>query len=181
MEEVLAAMAVADTNRTQASTKMNLHSSRSHMLLSVFVRGFNKPANIEYRGRLYLVDLAGSERVGKSGAKGQNLKEAQHINKSLAALGDVMSALQSKSKFIPFRNSILTYLMSNSLGGHARTIMFINCCPTNEHCIETLSSLKFAKRVSKVELGKAEASVIRNDGVYRSKGPVRKKKKKTKK
>lgn len=158
MEEVLSAMALADTNRTQAATKMNSESSRSHMLLSVFVRGFNKPANIEYRGRLYLVDLAGSERVGKSGAKGVNLKEAQHINKSLAALGDVMQALQTKSKFIPFRNSILTYLMSNSLGGHAKTIMFINCCPTNEHCVETCSSLKFAKRVAKVELGKAEAT-----------------------
>merc|ERR1712117_469128 len=101
-------------------------------------------------------------------------------NKSLSALGDVMSALQSGAKFIPFRNSKLTYLMQNSLGGHAKTIMFINICPTNEHCVETLSSLKFAKRVAKVELGKAEASVIRNDGVDRSKGPVRKKAKQPK-
>jgi len=176
MEEVLDAMAVADTNRTSAKTHMNEHSSRSHMLLSVFVRGFNKPANIEYRGRLYLVDLAGSERVGKSGATGATLREAQHINKSLSALGDVMSALQSKQKFIPFRNSKLTYLMQNSLGGHAKTIMFINICPTNEHCVETLSSLKFAKRVSKVELGKAEADVTKNNAVDRSKGPVRAKK-----
>jgi len=176
MQEVLDAMAVADVNRTSAKTHMNEHSSRSHMLLSVFVRGFNKPANIEYRGRLYLVDLAGSERVGKSGATGATLKEAQHINKSLSALGDVMSALQSKQKFIPFRNSKLTYLMQNSLGGHAKTIMFINICPTNEHCVETLSSLKFAKRVSKVELGKAEADVTKNNAVDRSKGPIRAKK-----
>merc|ERR1719494_891482 len=180
MEEVLEAMAIADSNRTSATTEMNEHSSRSHMLLCVFVRGFNKPANIEYRGRLYLVDLAGSERVGKSMATGINLKEAQHINKSLSALGDVMSALQSKQKFIPFRNSKLTYLMQNSLGGHAKTIMFINICPTNEHCVETLSSLKFAKRVSKVELGKAEADVVKNNSVDRSKGPVRKGKKKKK-
>jgi len=178
MDEVLKAMAIADGNRTSAKTKMNEHSSRSHMLLSVFVRGFNKPANIEYRGRLYLVDLAGSERVGKSGATGVNLKEAQHINKSLSALGDVMAALQKKAKFVPFRNSKLTYLMSNSLGGHAKTIMFINICPTNEHCVETLSSLKFAKRVAKVELGKAEADVQKNNAVDRSKGPVRAKKKK---
>jgi len=175
MEEVLDAMALADKNRTSARTDMNEHSSRSHMLMSVFVRGFNKPANIEYRGRLYLVDLAGSERVGKSGATGQTLKEAQHINKSLSALGDVMSALQSKQKFIPFRNSKLTYLMQNSLGGHAKTIMFINICPTNEHCVETLSSLKFAKRVAKVELGKAEAAVTKNNKVDRSKGPVKRK------
>merc|ERR1719333_220338 len=150
------------------------------MLLSVDVAGINIPANIEYRGRLYLVDLAGSERVGKSKATGQTLKEAQNINKSLSALGDVMSALQQKQKFIPFRNSKLTYLMQNSLGGHAKTIMFINCCPTNEHCVETLSSLKFAKRVSKVELGKATADVKKNDAVDRSKGPRRAKKKKGK-
>jgi len=178
MDEVLNAMTIADKNRTSAKTEMNEHSSRSHMLLSVFVRGFNKPANIEYRGRLYLVDLAGSERVGKSGATGATLKEAQHINKSLSALGDVMAALQNKQKFIPFRNSKLTYLMQNSLGGHAKTIMFINVCPTNEHCVETLSSLKFAKRVSKVELGKAEADVTKKNAVDRSKGPRRAKKKK---
>jgi len=178
MDDVLSAMSLADTNRTAAKTAMNEHSSRSHMLVSVFVRGFNKPANIEYRGRLYLVDLAGSERVGKSKATGQTLKEAQNINKSLSALGDVMSALQQKSKFIPFRNSKLTYLMQNSLGGHAKTIMFINICPTNEHCVETLSSLKFAKRVSKVELGKATADVTKNDAVDRTGGPVKRKKKK---
>merc|ERR1719461_1139123 len=178
MEEVLKAMAIADGNRTSAKTKMNEHSSRIHILMSVFVRGFNKPANIEYRGRLYLVDLAGSERVGKSGATGVNLKEAQHINKSLSALGDVMAALQNKQKFIPFRNSKLTYLMQNSLGGHAKTIMFINICPTNEHCVETLSSLKFAKRVSKVELGKATADVTKNNAVDRTGGPVKRKKKK---
>merc|ERR1711953_763660 len=176
MDAVLALMGRADSTRTTVSTNMNEHSSRSHMLMSVFVRGFNKPANIEYRGRLYLVDLAGSERVAKSGATGQTLKEAQHINKSLSALGDVMSALQNKQKFIPFRNSKLTYLMQNSLGGHAKTIMFINICPTNEHCVETLSSLKFAKRVSKVELGKAEADVTKNNAVDRSKGPIRAKK-----
>jgi len=180
MDEVLNAMKIAETNRTSAKTEMNEHSSRSHMLLSVFVRGFNKPANIEYRGRLYLVDLAGSERVGKSMATGVQLKEAQHINKSLSALGDVMSALQKKQKFIPFRNSKLTYLMQNSLGGHAKTIMFINVCPTNEHCVETLSSLKFAKRVSKVELGKAEADVSKNNAVDRSGGPRKAKKKKKK-
>jgi len=185
MEEVLTAMRTADSNRTSATTKMNEHSSRSHMLTSVFVRGFNKPANIEYRGRLYLVDLAGSERVGKSGATGQTLLEARHINKSLAALGDVMNALQTKQNFIPFRNSTLTYLMQNSLGGHAKTIMFINACPTNEHCSETLSSLKFAKRVSKVELGEAKQAAFGQDGgpaqSKKASGPVRKKKGKKKK
>merc|ERR1712037_891255 len=99
-----------------------------------------------------------------SGVKGDRLKEATEINKSLTALGDVMQSLQKKQKFIPYRNSTLTYLMQNSLGGHAKTIMFINACPTNEHCTETLSSLKFAKRVSKVELGEAKQAAFGQDG-----------------
>merc|ERR1712156_408849 len=103
---------------------------------------------------LHLPD--GSEKVKKSGATGQALKEAQNINKSLSALGDVMQALQRKEKFIPYRNSTLTDLMANALGGNAKTIMFINCCPASAHAFETVSSLKFAKRVGKVELGQAK-------------------------
>jgi len=147
---------IAAKNRSAATTDMNAHSSRSHMLLVVDVAGINIPANIKYFGKLYLVDLAGSERVKKSGAVGQALKEAQNINKSLSALGDVMQALQRKEKFIPYRNSTLTDLMANALGGNAKTIMFINCCPASEHAFETVSSLKFAKRVGKVELGQAK-------------------------
>jgi len=150
---------IAKKHRSAGVTDMNAHSSRSHMLLVVEVKGFNKPANIEYLGKLYLVDLAGSERIKKSGAQGQALKEAQNINSSLAALGDVMQALQEKRKFVPYRNSTLTDLMTNSLGGNAKTVMFINCCPTARHAFETVSSLKFASRVAKVELGQAKATV----------------------
>jgi len=138
---------------------MNQDSSRSHMLLVVDVHGMNIPANIEYSGKLYLVDLAGSERVKKSAAEGQTLKEAQSINKSLAALGDCMQALQQKSKFVPYRNSTLTDLMANALGGNAKTVMFINCRPTSNDTFETISSLKFAERVGKVELGAAKKNV----------------------
>jgi len=152
---------IAKKQRSACVTDMNAHSSRSHMLVVVEVKGFNKPANIEYVGKLYLVDLAGSERVKKSGAQGQALKEAQNINSSLAALGDVMQALQEKRKFIPYRNSTLTDLMTNSLGGNAKTVMFINCCPTARHAFETVSSLKFASRVAKVELGQAKATVTK--------------------
>jgi len=150
---------IAKKHRSAGVTDMNAHSSRSHMLLVVEVKGFNKPANIEYLGKLYLVDLAGSERIKKSGAQGQALKEAQNINSSLAALGDVMQALQEKRKFVPYRNSTLTDLMTNSLGGNAKTVMFINCCPTARHAFETVSSLKFASRVAKIELGQAKATV----------------------
>jgi len=149
----------AKKNRSLAATAMNQDSSRSHMLLVVDVHGFNVPANIEYSGKLYLVDLAGSERVKKSAAEGQTLKEAQSINKSLAALGDVMQALQQKSKFVPYRNSTLTDLMANALGGNAKTVMFINCRPTSSDTFETVSSLKFAERVGKVELGQAKKNV----------------------
>merc|ERR1712013_60169 len=149
---------IAGKNRSASATDMNAHSSRSHMLLVVYVSGINIPANIKYFGKLYLVDLAGSERVKKSGATGVALKEAQNINKSLSALGDVMQALQKKEKFIPYRNSTLTDLMANALGGNAKTIMFINCCPASAHAFETVSSLKFARRVGKVELGQAKQS-----------------------
>jgi len=155
-EDIHKLEAIAQKNRSASATDMNAHSSRSHMLLVVDVSGINIPANIKYFGKLYLVDLAGSERVKKSGAKGQALKEAQNINKSLSALGDVMQALQQKQKFIPYRNSTLTDLMANALGGNAKTIMFINCCPASAHAFETVSSLKFAKRVGKIELGQAK-------------------------
>jgi len=147
---------IAKSNRTAGVTDMNAHSSRSHMLLVVDVKGFNVPANIQYIGKLYLVDLAGSERVKKSGAVGQALLEAQNINQSLSALGNCMQALQQKNKFVPYRDSTLTDIMTNALGGNAKTVMFINCCPTAEHAFETVSSLKFAERVGKVELGQAK-------------------------
>merc|ERR1712154_151285 len=157
-EDIIKLNDIAKKNRSASATDMNAHSSRSHMLLVVYVSGINIPANIKYFGKLYLVDLAGSERVKKSGATGAAMKEAQNINKSLSALGDVMQALQRKDKFIPYRNSTLTDLMANALGGNAKTIMFINACPASAHAFETVSSLKFARRVGKVELGQAKQS-----------------------
>jgi len=164
---------VAKANRTAGVTDMNAHSSRSHMLLVVDVRGFNVPANIEYIGKLYLVDLAGSERVKKSGATGQALLEAQNINQSLSALGNCMQALQQKNKFVPYRDSTLTDIMTNALGGNAKTIMFINCCPTAEHAFETVSSLKFAERVGKVELGQAKQQKTATKKVTKPAAPAK--------
>lgn len=76
-------------------------------------------------GKLNLVDLAGSERVGKSGAEGNRLREAQHINRSLSALGDVIAALRSRQGHVPFRNSKLTYLLQDSLSGDSKTLMVV--------------------------------------------------------
>jgi len=159
IQDVLDQIDIAEQNRSVAMTQMNSDSSRSHMCLEVTVHGLDKSKDKKIEGRLYLVDLAGSERVGKSGVTGKALQEARHINKSLSSLGDVMAALQKKEKFIPYRNSSLTKIMQNALSPNGKTVMFVNICPTNEHVGETLSSLKFAKRVGKVELGSAKAQV----------------------
>lgn len=145
-------------NRAASATAMNERSSRSHSVLSVRVRGTDLKTNASLNGCLHLVDLAGSERVNRSEVTGDRLKEAQHINKSLAALGDVISALSQKSSHIPYRNSKLTQLLQTSLGGRAKTLMFVQMNPDVESFSETLSTLKFAERASGVELGAARSN-----------------------
>ncbi|KAM7277554.1 hypothetical protein ACFE04_004688 [Oxalis oulophora] len=110
------------------------------------------------KGCLHLVDLAGSERVDKSEAVGERLKEAQHINKSLSALGDVVAALAQKSAHVPYRNSKLTQVLQDSLGGHAKTLMFVHINPEVTSIGETVSTLKFAERVASIELGAARSN-----------------------
>ncbi|KAM5133425.1 kinesin-like protein KIFC3 isoform 4-T4 [Callospermophilus lateralis] len=141
------------TNRTTEFTNLNEHSSRSHALLIVTVRGVDCSTGLRTTGKLNLVDLAGSERVGKSGAEGSRLREAQHINKSLSALGDVIAALRSRQGHVPFRNSKLTYLLQDSLSGDSKTLMVVQVSPVEKNTSETLYSLKFAERVRSVELG----------------------------
>uniref|UniRef100_A0A8C2YNU9 Kinesin-like protein n=2 Tax=Chinchilla lanigera TaxID=34839 RepID=A0A8C2YNU9_CHILA len=140
-------------NRTTEFTNMNEHSSRSHALLIVTVRGRDCSTGLRTTGKLNLVDLAGSERVGKSGAEGSRLREAQHINKSLSALGDVIAALRSRQGHVPFRNSKLTYLLQDSLNGDSKTLMVVQVSPVEKNSGETLYSLRFAERVRSVELG----------------------------
>jgi hypothetical protein len=110
----------------------------------------NRRTGTESIGKLTLVDLAGSERVDKSGATGEVLKEAQSINKSLSALGDVISALTSGQAHVPYRNHPLTMLMSDSLGGNSKTLMFVNCSPADYNSPESNSSLSFASRCRNV-------------------------------
>ncbi|XP_008833095.1 kinesin-like protein KIFC3 isoform X2 [Nannospalax galili] len=141
------------TNRTTEFTNLNEHSSRSHALLIVTVRGVDCSTGLRTTGKLNLVDLAGSERVGKSGAEGSRLREAQHINRSLSALGDVIAALRSRQGHVPFRNSKLTYLLQDSLSGDSKTLMVVQVSPVEKNTSETLYSLKFAERVRSVELG----------------------------
>eukprot|EP00854_Cymbomonas_tetramitiformis_P000460 gene460-839_t len=106
--------------------------------------------------KLWLVDLAGSERLSRTEASGQRLKEAQHINKSLSALGDCIAALSSKSAHIPYRNSKLTQLLQDSLGGDAKTLMFVQASPALPDAAETLCSLNFAARAKAVDTGPAK-------------------------
>lgn len=152
---VLELMNIGLMNRAVGATALNERSSRSHSILTVHVRGIDLETNDILRGCLHLVDLAGSERVDRSEATGDRLREAQHINKSLSALGDVIFALAQKSSHVPYRNSKLTQVLQSSLGGQAKTLMFVQLNPDVESYSETISTLKFAERVSGVELGAA--------------------------
>ncbi|XP_037372354.2 kinesin-like protein KIFC3 isoform X1 [Talpa occidentalis] len=153
VEDINKVFEFGHTNRTTEFTNLNEHSSRSHALLIVTVRGVDGSTGVRTTGKLNLVDLAGSERVGKSGAEGSRLREAQHINKSLSALGDVIAALRSRQGHVPFRNSKLTYLLQDSLSGDSKTLMVVQVSPVEKNTSETLYSLKFAERVRSVELG----------------------------
>ncbi|XP_077241692.1 P-loop nucleoside triphosphate hydrolases superfamily protein with CH (Calponin Homology) domain-containing protein isoform X2 [Tasmannia lanceolata] len=162
--DVINLMNLGEKNRVVCSTAINNRSSRSHSILTVHVQGKDTSGSI-LRSCLHLVDLAGSERVDKSEVTGDRLKEAQHINKSLSCLGDVITALAQKNSHIPYRNSKLTQLLQDSLGGHAKTLMFAHMSPEADSYGETISTLKFAQRVSTVELGTArlnkESSEVR--------------------
>lgn len=144
--DVMKIFAKGSSRRTTASTQMNAESSRSHLICSLIVKLTNRRSGQTSIGKLTLVDLAGSERVDKSGAVGETLKEAQSINKSLSALGDVISALTSGQSHVPYRNHPLTMLMSDSIGGNAKTLMFVNTSPADYNVPETNNSLGFASR-----------------------------------
>ncbi|CAI0396390.1 unnamed protein product [Linum tenue] len=133
--------------RHTSGTQMNEESSRSHLILSVVIESTNLQTQSVARGKISFVDLAGSERIKKSGSTGNQLKEAQSINKSLSALGDVISALSTGGQHIPYRNHKLTMLMSDSLGGNAKTLMFVNVSPAGSNLDETYNSLTYASRV----------------------------------
>ncbi|BAT95101.1 hypothetical protein VIGAN_08176500 [Vigna angularis var. angularis] len=156
--DVLKLMNLGQNNRAVSSTAMNDRSSRSHSCLTVHVHGRELASGNSLRGCIHLVDLAGSERVDKSEVTGDRLKEAQHINKSLSALGDVIASLAQKQSHVPYRNSKLTQLLQDSLGGQAKTLMFVHVSPEPDAIGETISTLKFAERVSTVELGAARVN-----------------------
>lgn len=151
----------ASKNRACASTRCNEHSSRSHSLFTLNLTGCRSTAPcMETRSSLTLVDLAGSERLDNTRSVQTRLQETQHINRSLACLGDVIAAINAKKPHIPFRNSKLTYLLQNCLGGSCKSLMFVNISPLDENLAETLCSLRFATKVNNSSIGPARQMVV---------------------
>ena len=130
---------------------MNDSSSRSHLIFSIIVDSTNVNTGVRTIGKLSFVDLAGSEKSSKTGTDAEGQEEANAINLSLSALGNVISALSEGEKFIPYRNHILTKLMKDSLGGTAKTLMFVNASPSVYNENETKNSLDYATRVKKIK------------------------------
>ncbi|KAG1139289.1 hypothetical protein G6F37_009538 [Rhizopus arrhizus] len=151
----------ASQNRATSATNINERSSRSHSVFTLQLTGENKKTGERSSGLLNLIDLAGSERLSMSGSVGDRLKETQAINKSLSSLGDVIQSLVNKKEgsHVPYRNSKLTWLLRNSLGGNCKTLMFVNVSPLVEHFNETLCSLRFATKVNSCHVGTAKRSI----------------------
>uniref|UniRef100_A0AAX7VA95 Kinesin-like protein n=1 Tax=Astatotilapia calliptera TaxID=8154 RepID=A0AAX7VA95_ASTCA len=151
-EEVMDVIDEGKSNRHVAVTNMNEHSSRSHSIFLINIKQENVETEKKLSGKLYLVDLAGSEKVSKTGAEGAVLDEAKNINKSLSALGNVISALAEGTKtHVPYRDSKMTRILQDSLGGNCRTTIIICCSPSIYNEAETKSTLMFGQRAKTIK------------------------------
>ncbi|CAM9864901.1 unnamed protein product, partial [Ectocarpus sp. 8 AP-2014] len=151
LEEAVGVLKKGAEHRATAATLMNNVSSRSHSIFMLRLDQRDVVHDCKVSARLTLVDLAGSERAGKTGAEGKRLEEANSINVSLHTLGRVIRTLSENGPHVPFRDSKLTRLLQESLGGNSRTVLIICCSPDEAQAQETLSTLKFgecAKRVT---------------------------------
>lgn len=163
-EEMLELLALGESNRTVASTKMNTASSRSHQLFMVEIMQ-KLPNDSEKKGTLNLVDLAGSEKINQTGVTGNKLEEAKKINLSLSALGNVIKALTDKAEHIPYRDSKLTRLLQESLGGNYKTTLIVNCSPHPRNVEDSLNTLKFAQRAKTIK-NKAVVNIKKSAEAY---------------
>uniref|UniRef100_A0A8V0ZP29 Kinesin-like protein n=1 Tax=Gallus gallus TaxID=9031 RepID=A0A8V0ZP29_CHICK len=146
-EEILDVIDEGKSNRHVAVTNMNEHSSRSHSIFLINIKQENVETEQKLSGKLYLVDLAGSEKVSKTGAEGAVLDEAKNINKSLSALGQ----RHLSKAYVPYRDSKMTRILQDSLGGNCRTTMFICCSPSSYNDAETKSTLMFGQRAKTIK------------------------------
>jgi len=151
-DEVFSLLKIGNENRSIGATDMNKQSSRSH---SCFVLQIEQKNTVDFSsktGKIYLVDLAGSERISKTGAAGETLTEAKNINKSLTTLGLVINALtDGKSTHVPYRDSKLTRILQESLGGNAKTSLIVTCSPSIFNEQETISTLRFGQRAKQIK------------------------------
>ena len=151
-EEMYAVFKEGSNNRTVSATNMNKGSSRSHSLFVVTLFQRNTITGSSKTGRIYFVDLAGSEKMAKTGIEGgTGLKEAQNINKSLMTLGMVINSLTEGAKHIPYRDSKLTRVLQESLGGNSMTNLVITCSPNFMNQSETMSTLRFGQRAKLIK------------------------------
>lgn len=136
------------------------------MVFSIIIDSTNVNTGVRTVGKISFVDLAGSEKSSKTGTDAVGQEEANAINLSLSALGNVISALSDGSKFVPYRNHILTKLMKDSLGGTAKTLMFVNCSPSVYNESETKNSLDYATRVKKIKNTVGKNVESKESGAY---------------
>ena len=166
-EDLVARIEAGASFRTEASTQMNDRSSRSHSVVMISLAGHDDVLGTTSRAKITLVDLAGSESVDRSGAVGETLRQAKHINKSLSALGDVMAALAQRGKgtraHVPYRNSRLTTLLRDHLGGSAKMLMLVTVSPAPDSLTETQHALMFGVRARQTERGAAQQQVDDGD------------------
>uniref|UniRef100_A0A6P7F9C4 Kinesin-like protein n=1 Tax=Diabrotica virgifera virgifera TaxID=50390 RepID=A0A6P7F9C4_DIAVI len=151
VKDMLKAMKIGNQNRTTGTTNMNEHSSRSHAIFQIIIEMAEEHSKTMKVGKLNLVDLAGSERQSKTGATGDRLKEATKINKALSSLGNVIYALAENSSHIPYRDSKLTRLLQDSLGGNSKTIMIANIGPASMNYEETVITLRYSYRAKSIK------------------------------
>jgi len=150
-KEVMNLMIIGGDNRTVQGTRMNAVSSRSHAVFMLKLISKHTETGSTKMSKLLMVDLAGSEKVGKTAASGSALEEAKKINQSLSALGNVMNSLTEGAKHIPYRDSVLTKLLSDSLGGNCKTCLLIACSCSSYSAEETVSTMRFGVRAKKIK------------------------------
>lgn len=149
--QVIEYLKFGSEHRFMRSTAMNARSSRSHSVFTIRIEKTEKFSGTTTTGKFNLVDLAGSEKVEKTGAQGDMLEEAKKINQSLSALGNVINALVKQKKHIPYRNSPLTRILQDALGGNSKTTIICTCSPHAFNVKETISTMRFGERAKKIK------------------------------